>query len=199
MYVSPRVPTHLQPVPSSVAARAGGNVAPELAGKATQEGAPVFPRAPDLTELAARMEPPERARQLALALDGPGVPIQLKLATLRMMLEGPVLPMRAAPAAESLEMETKSEVGPVGPLVPSDGEPATNYVTAFDGGREAPPQPNASGGREVHGGGIQRAPSPAAGGRRGSVIPPTLAAHVQKGGPGTALPTEPRPHLDVKG
>lgn len=60
-----------------------------------------FPPSPDLKELAAGLEPRERAQQLAAALEGPGVPVAMKLATLKMMLAG-----------EMVEVDPPSSEGP---------------------------------------------------------------------------------------
>lgn len=70
---------------------------------------PSFPPSPDLKELAAKLEPKDRAQQLAAALDGPGVPVAVKLSTLRLMLADPLVSFSEPPAAdeppESFERE----------------------------------------------------------------------------------------------
>jgi len=90
-----------------------------------------------LSELAAQLEPPERARQLALALDGPGLPIAFKLATLRMMLEGPSLAAPAARPAQADLSESNQDrsdapapTQPLGPT-PVDAEVFTRVDPAF--------------------------------------------------------------------
>lgn len=87
-----------------------------------------FPHSPDLSELAEQLEPPERARQLALALEGPGLPIAFKLATLRMMLEGPGLAAAPTTPEKREASQAKAEPsdnwapGQLGARTPTDAE-----------------------------------------------------------------------------
>jgi hypothetical protein len=207
MYVSSRVSViQAYQLPST-----GQRNAPQVDGPASKKESSEevaalevtsFPRSPDLTELAARLEPPERARQLALALDGPGMPVPLKLATLRMMLEGPSPLVQAeTPRPEPVDIGT----------APTQAQTSDLEAEALNGVfREAAETTSTadtavfgSTGRDAVVGGANPPLVPATTTRSsqksGSVIPPTLAAHVQSGAAGTPTATTPRGHIDLKG
>lgn len=91
-----------------------------------------FPPASDLKELAAGLEPKHRALQLAAALDGPGVPVALKLSTLKMMLAGATAPLPYAPEegpTSSVESRRGAQDAPEsdgGPPATSRGDDTSN-------------------------------------------------------------------------
>jgi hypothetical protein len=156
---------------------------PEVAGRGE------FPRSPDLSELAAKMEPPERAKQLALALEGPGVPLPIKLATLKMMLEGPGLSPPASPVErdsfEALAETTAETLGPSVTALAADAEilervdPSLGVRAAWVPEAKAPsPHAEAPGAPETA--------------RPGS-IPPSASALARAGAP------PPKATLDLKG
>ncbi len=110
--VSPRVAGPVQGSPSSSNSPA---VKLELSSAARR---PSFPPSPDLKELAAKLEPKDRAQRLAAALDGPGVPVAVKLSNLKLMLADPLVSFSEPPAPdeppESFEREIVRPEGALG-------------------------------------------------------------------------------------
>lgn len=136
LFHSPAVPADVRqlaesPVQESPSSQNSPAVKLELSSAGRR---PSFPPSPDLKELAAKLEPKDRAQQLAAALDGPGVPVAVKLSTLRLMLADPLvsLPEASAPdePPESLEREISR---------PEGAETAAGEAPSVQaGGAEAP-------------------------------------------------------------
>lgn len=106
---------------------------------------PSFPPSPELKDLAASLEPRDRAQQLAATLDGPGIPVALKLSTLKLMLAGeapPAASVREPQSAEStvdLNLEERANAGSSAPLGATDaGQDPRPIVTDAPSGGALP-------------------------------------------------------------